>query len=160
MTSPARGLFGPMQRKAHINEKEVGAALLSLDAFANFAQGLHIELVTYYQVTMHCVRKMSSRSPRIMSSLRLLKDRCDALGVTLVPCTYLLCSTYGQTSCQGNAKGCLGHPDPRHLPVWRPEEDIRCTILRTENSVQYQGLLPARTGPTRFNSTGSKSAYF
>lgn len=76
MTTPARGIFGNAKRKLHINEKKIGAALLSIDGFADFAKGLQIKLVTDSQVAMHCLRNISSKSPQAMRALRLLNQRC------------------------------------------------------------------------------------
>lgn len=59
--------------------------MLSHDAFSDFGQGLKIDLVTDSQVTMHFVRKMASKSSRILQGLPQLHARCETLDVTIEP---------------------------------------------------------------------------
>jgi ribonuclease HI len=80
---PASGMFGPSNEGASINELELLAALHGVRAFAAFARGQQVQLVSDSRVTVHIVRNWTSRSPRLLAHLRSLRALCESPGVTL-----------------------------------------------------------------------------
>lgn len=80
---PASGFLGAAEEGVHINELELSAALRALDTFLPFARRKHVQLVTDSLVTAHIVRNMTSRSPRLLAKLRVLRSLCERHGITI-----------------------------------------------------------------------------
>lgn len=55
----------------------------ALHTFLPFARQKHVKLVTDSLVTAHIVRNMTSRSPRLLSKLRLFHAMCERYGITV-----------------------------------------------------------------------------
>jgi ribonuclease HI len=79
----AAGFFSEREEGAHINELELIAALNALRIFLPFARERHVQMVTDSLVTAHVVRNNTSRSPRILTKQRMLRNLCEEQGVTL-----------------------------------------------------------------------------
>jgi len=79
----ARGLFDTEEGPLHINKKEVLAAILSLESFAEAARGAQIDLAMDSLVSVHVINNWTSRSPDLMALLRRLRALTEALGVSL-----------------------------------------------------------------------------
>lgn len=77
------GFFSEAQEGFHVNELELSAALLALRKFLPFARRWHLLLVTDSLVTAHVVRNYTSRSPRLLANLSLLRGLCEQIGISL-----------------------------------------------------------------------------
>jgi hypothetical protein len=82
-TVPSCGFFYAAHEGSIINELELLAALHGVRAFASFARGRQLQLVSDIRVTVHIVRNWKSRSPRLMAYFRTLRALFEALGITL-----------------------------------------------------------------------------
>lgn len=80
---PAAGFFDAAHEGAQINELELLAALYALKHFVRHARRRSVEIVTDSMVTMHVVRNLTSRSPRLPARLRELRALCEREGVTI-----------------------------------------------------------------------------
>jgi hypothetical protein len=81
---PARGLFNPTDAKpVSINQRELLAAILGLSTFLQVARSLHVNLLSDSQVSLAVVRNLTSRSPRIIDLLRILRLLCEENGISL-----------------------------------------------------------------------------
>jgi hypothetical protein len=82
-TVPVSGFCDAANEGSSINELELLAAIHGWQAFARFARSRGITLVSDSRVTIHIVRNMTSRPPRLLSHLRTLRALCETLGVTI-----------------------------------------------------------------------------
>jgi ribonuclease HI len=81
---PARGLFIPTDAEpVSINQRELLAAILGLSTFLQVARSLHVNLLSDSQVSLAVVRNWTSRSPRLMALLRILRRLCEENGISL-----------------------------------------------------------------------------
>jgi hypothetical protein len=80
---PVSGFFDAANEGSSINELELLAAIHGLRAFARFARTRTLTLVSDSLVTVHIVRNMTSRAPRLLAHLRTLRALCETLGVTI-----------------------------------------------------------------------------
>ena len=67
----------------HINELELTAALHAINSFVHHARNRHVLLVSDSMVTVHIVRNLTTRSPRLLSKIRTLRALCEKQGITL-----------------------------------------------------------------------------
>jgi ribonuclease HI len=83
-TDPARGLFIPTDAEpVSINQRELLAAIPGLSTFLQVARSLHVTLLSDSQVSLAVVRNWTSRSPRLMDLLRILRRLCEENEISL-----------------------------------------------------------------------------
>ncbi|GAB5537885.1 MAG: hypothetical protein Rubg2KO_41340 [Rubricoccaceae bacterium] len=70
----SRGFWTFQERQAHINELELLAVLRALETFRSQLSQRQLHLKTDSQVTMHVLRNLTSRSPRLHSLLGRVLD--------------------------------------------------------------------------------------
>jgi hypothetical protein len=81
---PARGLFMPDEAEPRsINQRELLAAILGLKSFLEVARNQQLLLVSDSQVSLAVTRNWTSKSPRILALLRILRRLCEDHGISL-----------------------------------------------------------------------------
>jgi hypothetical protein len=81
---PARGLFTPEDAEPRsINQRELLAAILGIRSFLKTARSSHVQLISDSQVTLAVTKNWTSRSPRLMALLRILRQLCENNGISL-----------------------------------------------------------------------------
>jgi hypothetical protein len=80
-TTPVSGYFDPVNEDSRINELELLVFISGWLVFARFVRSREITLVSDTRVTVHIVRNMTYRSPRLLAYLRTLRALCETLGV-------------------------------------------------------------------------------
>jgi hypothetical protein len=75
--------FDPVNEGSTIKDLELLGAIHGQRVFARFVRSRETTLVSDSRVTVHIVRNMTSRSPRLLAYLRTLHALCEMLGVTI-----------------------------------------------------------------------------
>jgi ribonuclease HI len=80
----ARGLSIPTDAEhVSINQGELFAAILGLSTFLQVARSLHVNLLSDSQVSLAVVRNLTSRYPRLMALLRIIRRVREENGISL-----------------------------------------------------------------------------
>jgi hypothetical protein len=81
---PTRGPFIPADAELRsINQRELLAAILVIRIFLKTARSSHVQLISDSQVTLAVTKNWTSRSPRLMALLRILRQLCENNGISL-----------------------------------------------------------------------------
>jgi hypothetical protein len=84
LSVPARLLFAPEDAApGSINQRELLAAILGLHSALAIARDIHVQLVSDSQVTLVVTRNWTSRPPRMMVLLRILRKFGEDNGISL-----------------------------------------------------------------------------